>query len=131
MEKGKQNALAVKGLPQQLQNPIEQIQTRYKHFENVFKLWLAKQSIAVETAVVTTASAAQGAAIGAFMSTLSPDKPSAFPMPPPNANLNPQAMASLKQAQVSLIFLFLYFTVIQYPNFAIYVEFENLGFIIL
>jgi hypothetical protein len=38
-------------------------------------------------------------------------------------------MASLKQAQVSLIFLFLYFTVIQYPNFAIYVEFENLGFI--
>jgi anti-sigma-K factor RskA len=30
----------LKGSPQQLQNPIEQIQTRYKHFENGFKLWL-------------------------------------------------------------------------------------------
>ncbi|MCI60590.1 mitochondrial-like import inner membrane translocase subunit TIM17/TIM22/TIM23 family protein, partial [Trifolium medium] len=75
-----------KGLPQQLQNPIEQIQTRYKHFNDAFKVWLAKQSIAVETAVVTTVSAAQGAAMGALMSTLSPDKPSAFPIPPPNAN---------------------------------------------
>ncbi|CAJ2641782.1 chloroplastic import inner membrane translocase subunit HP30-2 [Trifolium pratense] len=100
MQQGNQNAMTVKkGLPKQLQNPIEQIQARYNHFNDAFKVWLAKQTIAVETAVVTTASAAQGAAIGAFMSTLSPDKPSAFPIPPPNANLNPQAMASLKQAQ--------------------------------
>ncbi|XP_058786659.1 chloroplastic import inner membrane translocase subunit HP30-2-like [Vicia villosa] len=101
MEKGKNQkmmALSLKGLPQQIQNPIDQIQTRYKHLENGFKLWLSKQSIAVEAAVVTTTSAAQGAAIGAFMGTLTGDTPAAF-APPPNAALNPQAMASLKQAQ--------------------------------
>lgn len=84
----------------QSQNPIEQIQARFKELENGFKLWLSKQSLPVEAAVVTTTSAAQGAAIGAFMGTLTADAPSAFPTPPPNASLNPQAMASLKQAQV-------------------------------
>ncbi|KAL5074621.1 hypothetical protein RYX36_013605, partial [Vicia faba] len=69
-----------------------------KHLENGFKLWISKQSIVVEAAVVTTTSAAQGAAIGAFMGTLTGDAPAAF-APPPNAALNPQAMASLKQAQ--------------------------------
>lgn len=99
MEQGKQGAMVLKGLPQQLQNPIDQIQTRYKHLENGFKLWLSKQSIAVEAAVVTTTGAAQGAAIGAFLGTLTGDASSAFPTPPPNASLNPQAMASLQQAQ--------------------------------
>ncbi|XP_004502789.1 chloroplastic import inner membrane translocase subunit HP30-2 [Cicer arietinum] len=99
MEQGKQGVMVLKGLPPQLQNPIDQIQARYKHLENGFKLWLSKQSIAVEAAVVTTTSAAQGGAIGAIMGTLTADAPSAFPIPPPNAALNPQAMASLQQAQ--------------------------------
>lgn len=104
MERGKQEglgAMVVRGLPQQLQNPIEQFQIRFKDLENGFRLWLSKQSIAVEAAVVTTTSAAQGAAIGAFMGTLTADAPSAFSTPPPNTPLNPQAMASLQQAQVS------------------------------
>jgi len=105
MEQGKQGAMVSKGLPQQLQNPIDQIQTRYRHLENGFKVWLSKQSIAVEAAVVTTTSAAQGAAIGGLMGTLTAGAPSAFPTPPPNASLNPQAMASFQQAQVLLNFL--------------------------
>ncbi|KAG5019298.1 hypothetical protein AAZX31_06G132900 [Glycine max] len=83
----------------QSQNPIEQIQARFKDLETGFRLWLSKQSLPVEAAVVTTTSAAQGAAIGAFMGTLTADASSTFPTPPPNASLNPQAMASLKQAQ--------------------------------
>lgn len=96
MEQGKQGIMVAS----QSQNPLEQIQARFKELENGFKLWLSKQSLPVEAAVVTTTSAAQGAAIGAFMGTLTADAPSAFPTPPPNAALNPQAMASLKQAQV-------------------------------
>ncbi|RZC17853.1 chloroplastic import inner membrane translocase subunit HP30-2-like [Glycine soja] len=83
----------------QSQNPIEQIQARFKELETGFRLWLSKQSLPVEAVVVTTTSAAQGAAIGAFMGTLTADASSTFPTPPPNASLNPQAMASLKQAQ--------------------------------
>ena len=67
---------------------------------------LAKQSLPVEAAVVTATSTAQGAAIGAFMGTPTNDATSAFPTPPPQANLNPQAMASSKQAQVFFAFRF-------------------------
>ena len=83
------------------QNPIEQLQTRFKEVENGFKTWLSKQSLPVEAAVVTATSAFQGAAIGAFMGTLSNDSSSPFPTPP-DSSLNPQAMASLKQAQVTI-----------------------------
>ncbi|TKY73985.1 translocase of inner mitochondrial membrane 17 [Spatholobus suberectus] len=93
MEQGKRGIMVVP------QNPLEQLQARFKELENGFRLWLSKQSLPVEAAVVTTTSAAQGAAIGAFMGTLTADGSSAFPTPPPNAALNPQAMASLKQAQ--------------------------------
>lgn len=49
---------------------------------------------------MTITSAAQGAAIGAFMGTITNDSASSFPVPPPGAaSLDPQAMASLKQAQ--------------------------------
>lgn len=82
------------------QNPITQLQTKYKELETGFKAWLAKQSMPVEAAVVTFTGAAQGAAIGGLMGTLTNDVSSAFPTPPPNAALNPQAMASLQQAQV-------------------------------
>lgn len=85
-------------MPQQ--NPMEQIQARYKELEGGFRAWLAKQSLPVEAAVVTITSAAQGAAIGAFMGTLTNDTSSAIPTSPPQAaSLNPQAMASFKQAQ--------------------------------
>ncbi|KAF9596393.1 hypothetical protein IFM89_010657, partial [Coptis chinensis] len=45
----------------------------------------------------------QGAAIGGFMGTLTSDVTSAFPTPPPEAALNPQAMASLQQAQAGVL----------------------------
>ncbi|KAJ8644318.1 hypothetical protein MRB53_006066 [Persea americana] len=80
-------------------NPLTQLQTRFKELETGFKAWLAKQSLPVEATVVTATSAVQGAAIGAFMGTLTSDISSPFPAPPPQAGLNPQAMASLKQAQ--------------------------------
>ncbi|KAL1290597.1 hypothetical protein HN51_059236 [Arachis hypogaea] len=99
MEQGKQGVMVAKVLPQHLQNPIEQLQGRFKELETRFRVWLSRQSLAVEAAVVTTTSAAQGAAIGAFMGTLTADSAATFPTPPPNASLNPQAMASLKQAQ--------------------------------
>lgn len=100
MEERKQGVVVAKVSPHQLQNPIEQLQTRFKELENGFRLWLSKQSLPVEAAIVTVTSAAQGAAIGAFMGTLTNDASSSFPTPP-DASLNPQAMASLKQAQVS------------------------------
>ncbi|CAL5408058.1 unnamed protein product [Camellia sinensis] len=84
----------------QTQNPVAQLQAKFKELEAGFKAWLAKQSLPVEAAVVTATSAAQGAAIGAFMGTLTNDVSSSFPTPPPNAaSMNPQAMASLQQAQ--------------------------------
>ncbi|KAF3432704.1 hypothetical protein FNV43_RR23806 [Rhamnella rubrinervis] len=95
---GKQGVVVAKLMPQQ--NPIEQLQARFKELENGFRAWLAKQSLPVEAAVVTATSAAQGAAIGAFMGTLTNDVSSSLPnTPPPQASLNPQAMASFKQAQ--------------------------------
>lgn len=99
MDEGKQGVMVA------AQNPIAQLQARFKDLENGFRAWLAKQSLPVEAAVVTATSAAQGAAIGAFMGTLTNDATSAIPTPP-QANLSPQAMASFKQAQVFLAFHF-------------------------
>ncbi|XWS61453.1 hypothetical protein CRYUN_Cryun07bG0127100 [Craigia yunnanensis] len=96
MERGKEQGMMVPRLMPQ-QNPLEQLQAKFKEVENGFRAWLAKQSLPVEAAVVTTTSAAQGAAIGAFMGTLTNDVSSSLPTP--EASLNPQAMASLKQAQ--------------------------------
>jgi len=101
MEQGKQGVMVAKLMHQQQQNPIEQLQARFKELEAGFRAWLAKQSLPVEVAVVTATSAAQGAAIGGFMGTLTNDVSSSIPTPPPQAaSLNPQAMASFKQAQV-------------------------------
>lgn len=97
-------------IPQQNQNPIEQLQARFKELESGFKGWLAKQSLPVEAAVVTLTSGAQGAAIGAFMGTLTNDVSSSLPTPPPQAGLNPQAMASFKQAQVFLSYYSFFFS---------------------
>lgn len=99
MEQGKGGVAVAKVMPHHLQNPIEHLQLRFKELENGFRVWLSKQSLPVEAAVVTTTGAAQGAAIGAFMATLAPDA-SSIPTPPPQASLNAQAMASLQQAQV-------------------------------
>ena len=101
--------MAVKFTPPQ--NPVEQIQARFKELENGFKAWLAKQSLPVEAAVVTATSAVQGAAIGGFMGTLTNDVSSSLPTP--QVGLNPQAMASFKQAQV-LLWPFLFFVFLQY-----------------
>ncbi|KAK9151850.1 hypothetical protein Syun_010159 [Stephania yunnanensis] len=84
-------------------NPLLQLQARFKDVEKGFRDWLSKQSMPVEAAVVTATSAIQGGAIGALMGTLTSDLSSPFPTPPPEAaGLNPQAMASFKQAQVFL-----------------------------
>lgn len=81
-------------------NPITLLQSRFKELEAGFRSWLAKQPMPVEAAVVTGTGAIQGAAIGGLMGTLTSDISSTFPSPPPQAaGLNPQAMASLKQAQ--------------------------------
>ncbi|KAK4433217.1 Chloroplastic import inner membrane translocase subunit HP30-2 [Sesamum alatum] len=84
---------------QSQQNPVALVQAKLKEVEIRFRGWLAKQSLPVEAAVVTTTSAAQGAAIGAFMGTLTGDASSLLTPPPNAANINPEAMASLKQAQ--------------------------------
>lgn len=82
-------------------NPVALAQARIKELETGFRAWLAKQSMAVEAAVVTATNAAQGAAIGGLLGTLTSDVSSALPASTPNAaGLNPEAIASLKNAQV-------------------------------
>ncbi|KAL3837994.1 hypothetical protein ACJIZ3_022585 [Penstemon smallii] len=81
------------------QNPIALVQAKFKEVEIRFRGWLAKQSLPVEAAVVTATSAVQGAAIGGFMGTLTGDASSLMTPPPNAAGFNPEAMASLKQAQ--------------------------------
>ncbi|XP_042393055.1 chloroplastic import inner membrane translocase subunit HP30-2-like [Zingiber officinale] len=94
---GKQSAATMAPLSTPT-NPVAQLQVQFKELETGFRAWLAKQPTAVEAAVVTATSAAQGAFIGALMGSLTSD--AAIPTPPPNApGFNPQAMASLKQAQ--------------------------------
>ncbi|KAK9071682.1 hypothetical protein SSX86_008111 [Deinandra increscens subsp. villosa] len=80
-------------------NPVTQLQAKYKELEAGFKDWLAKQSLPVEAAVVTTTSSLQGAAIGGLMGTFTNDLSSLRPPTPPGAPVTPQAMASLQQAQ--------------------------------
>ncbi|KAL9263289.1 Chloroplastic import inner membrane translocase subunit HP30-2-like protein [Drosera capensis] len=79
------------------ENPIVAVQAKFKELETGFKTWLSKQSIAVEAAVVTATSAVQGAAIGAFMGTITGDVSTT--LPPPDPSLGPQALASFQQAQ--------------------------------
>ncbi|CAD5185302.1 unnamed protein product [Musa acuminata subsp. malaccensis] len=98
---GKQGTAAVLAPPSPPPaNPVAQLQARVKELESGFRAWLAKQPTAMEAAIVTATSAAQGAFIGALMGSLTSDASSAIPTPPSNApGLNPEAMASLKQAQ--------------------------------
>nr|GMC68338.1 chloroplastic import inner membrane translocase subunit HP30-2-like [Ipomoea batatas] len=93
MGEGKQGIMAVQ-LPSQ--NPIEQFQAKYNELASGVKAWLSKQSLPVEAAFVTAASAAQGGVIGAILGNLSPDLQ---PTPPPGVNLDPNAMATFNQAQ--------------------------------
>ncbi|CAF2084922.1 hypothetical protein HID58_022175 [Brassica napus] len=81
--------MAISSLFNDQQNPIQQVQVKFKEVEVGLKTWLSKQSIPVEAAVVSTMSGVQGAFIGGLMGTLSPEMP----------QTDPQAMASMKQAQ--------------------------------
>ncbi|KAK7353461.1 hypothetical protein VNO80_18908 [Phaseolus coccineus] len=76
MEQRKQGIMVAS----QAQNPIKQFQARFKELENGFQLWLPKQSLAVEAAVVTATDAAHGVVIGAFLGTLTANAPSALAM---------------------------------------------------
>lgn len=103
MEEQKRGLVVAKLIPQK--NPIEQLQARFKQSEEGFRTWLSKQSLLVEAAVVMATSSLQGAAIGGIMGTITNDVSSTF-TPPPQANLNSQAMASLQQAQVRMLALY-------------------------
>lgn len=92
--------MAMSSLFNDQQNPIQQLQVKFKEVEVGFKTWLSKQSIPVEAAVVSTMSGVQGAFIGGLMGTLSPEMP----------QTDPQAMASMKQAQVRFFFLTFHFS---------------------
>lgn len=81
------------------QNPFVQIQTKYKELETGVKSWLSKQPLYIEAAAATAGGAVQGGLIGALMGTLTQDMSSSLPMPPPQAGLDPKAMASFQQAQ--------------------------------
>ncbi|XP_068660445.1 chloroplastic import inner membrane translocase subunit HP30-2-like [Aristolochia californica] len=97
---GRQEGMMIEVFKGKLQtNPIAVVQDKFKEFETNFRAWLAKQSMPVEAAIVTATGAAQGAAIGGIMGTFSSDISASMPTPPPQAALNPQAMASFKQAQ--------------------------------
>jgi hypothetical protein len=99
MESGKALVEVPKG-------PIVQLQNKFKELDNGFKAWLSRQAAPVDVAVTTATSAVQGGAIGALMGTLTSDISSTLPTQP--NGVNPQAMASLKQAQVEfkrLVFL--------------------------
>lgn len=84
-------------------NPIAQLQAKYKELETGFKAWLEKQSLPVEAAVITATSGLQGAAIGGLMGTLTNDVSSSLTTLPPGSGTNPDAMAALKQANVSSV----------------------------
>lgn len=90
MESGKALVEVPKG-------PIVQLQNKFKELDNGFKTWLSRQTAPVDVAVTTATSAIQGGAIGALMGTLTSDISSSLPTQ--TNGVNPQAMASLKQAQ--------------------------------
>jgi hypothetical protein len=90
MESGKALVEVPKG-------PIVQLQNKFKELDSGFKAWLSRQAAPVDVAVTTATSAVQGGAIGALMGTLTSDISSTLPTQP--NGVNPQAMASLKQAQ--------------------------------
>ncbi|KAL6500997.1 hypothetical protein OROHE_025194 [Orobanche hederae] len=94
------NDVVLTGQPEQ--NPIAVLQVKLKEVDSMFRGWVAKQSLPVETAIVTAISGAQGAAIGAFTGLLTADGSFLFTPPPNVANLNPNSMPSLTQTQVLL-----------------------------
>lgn len=96
MEKGNEKVMSLVQLPQKA---IKDVQFKLKELENGYKSWLAKQSLPVEAAVVTATTAINGAAIGAFLGVMTQDLTSSLPTPPPQASLNPDAMAPFQQVQ--------------------------------
>jgi outer membrane lipoprotein SlyB len=84
-------------------NPLEEVSVRIKAIEAGFRTWMAKQPTHIEAAVSTAVGAVQGGALGGLMGSLTADGGSPFPMPQPPPNADPQAMASLKQAQVVIL----------------------------
>jgi outer membrane lipoprotein SlyB len=84
-------------------NPLEELSARIKAIEAGFRTWMAKQPTHIEAAVSTAVGAVQGGALGGLMGSLTADGGSPFPMPQPPPNADPQAMASLKQAQVVIL----------------------------
>lgn len=95
MEKGNEKVMSLVQLPPKA---IKDVQFKLKELENGYKSWLAKQSLAVEAAVVTATTAINGAAIGAFLGVMTQELTSSLPTPP-QASLNPDAVAPFQQVQ--------------------------------
>ncbi|XP_076937729.1 chloroplastic import inner membrane translocase subunit HP30-2-like [Bidens hawaiensis] len=60
-------------------NPITHFNTKYKEFDNGVKGWLAKQSLPVETAIVTVSYAAYGVYVGGLMGSAWENITAVFP----------------------------------------------------
>ena len=78
---------------------VAQIQKKIQEIDLKVKTWVATQPAHVEVAVVTVASALQGAGIGALMGSLTSDM-AANVTPPPGQGVTPEVASTMKQMQV-------------------------------
>lgn len=82
-------------------NPLAELGDRVKSLEAEVRAWMAKQPTHIEAAVTTAFGAVQGGALGGLMGTFAPDGGAGLPVPQPPPGVDPNAMATFKQAQVS------------------------------
>jgi hypothetical protein len=82
-------------------NPLAELTDRFRSLETGVRAWMAKQPTHVEAAVTTAFGAVQGGALGGLMGTFAPEAGAGLPVPQPPPGLDPKALASFKQAQVS------------------------------
>lgn len=65
------------------ENPLTMLKSNYKDFETHCKKWLSKNSLLIETAMVTATGAAEGAACSVLYDIVTHSICSAFTAPPP------------------------------------------------
>lgn len=82
-------------------NPLAELTDRFRSLEVGVREWMAKQPTHIEAAVTTAFGAVQGGALGGLMGTFAPEGGAGLPVPQPPPGLDPKAMATFKQAQVS------------------------------
>ena len=82
-------------------NPLAELTDRFRSLETGVRTWMAKQPTHIEAAVTTAFGCVQGGALGGLMGTFAPEAGAGIPVPQPPPGLDPKALASFKQAQVS------------------------------